>query len=82
CPCCSSKFHQKYSQEAFGLVSYFDHFCIVQLGVIDVDVLLEAAANVGFPMVVSIYLLTRIEGKMENLTISINKLTGALEKTT
>jgi hypothetical protein len=50
--------------------------------VIDVDVLLEAAANVGFPMVVSIYLLTRIEGKMENLTISINKLTGALEKTT
>ena len=46
------------------------------------DVLLEAAANVGFPMVVSIYLLTIIEGKMENLTVSINKLTGALEKNT
>ncbi|MBR0577041.1 YvrJ family protein [Proteiniclasticum sp. BAD-10] len=42
--------------------------------------LFEAAANVGFPMVVSIYLLTRIEGKMENLTVSINKLSSALEK--
>ena len=45
------------------------------------EVFLEACANVGFPMVVSIYLLTRIEGKMENLTLSINKLSGALEKT-
>jgi hypothetical protein len=42
--------------------------------------LFEAAANIGFPMVVSIYLLTRIEGKMENLTVSINKLSSALEK--
>ena len=44
------------------------------------EVLIEAAANIGFPMVISIYLLTRIEGKMENLTLSINKLSSALEK--
>lgn len=42
--------------------------------------LFEAAANVGFPMVVSIYLLTRIEGKMENLTVSINKLSSTWKK--
>mgnify|MGYP000003505731 FL=1 len=31
-------------------------------------------ANVGFPVAVSIYLLIRIETKLENLTISINEL--------
>ena len=31
-------------------------------------------ANVGFPVLVSIYLLIRIETKLENLTISINEL--------
>lgn len=40
---------------------------------------LDAAANVGFPIVISVYLLTRIEGKMEQLTISINKLSSILE---
>ena len=45
------------------------------------ELLIEAAENIGFPMVISIYLLTRIEGKMENLTISINKLSSTLEKT-
>lgn len=44
------------------------------------DVLIDACANIGFPMVIAIYLLTRIEGKMENLTVSINKLSMALDK--
>lgn len=34
----------------------------------------NGVANVGFPIAVSIYLLMRIEGKMENLTTSINEL--------
>ena len=31
-------------------------------------------ANYGFPMVISIYLLVRIEGKLEQLAGSINDL--------
>ncbi|AAK76911.1 hypothetical protein BJV85_003830 [Clostridium acetobutylicum] len=34
--------------------------------------------NVGFPIAVSIYLLVRIEGKMEALTSSINNLTNTI----
>ncbi len=37
-------------------------------------------ANLGFPIAVSIYLLVRIEGKLEKLTISINELTKVIEK--
>lgn len=44
------------------------------------DVLIEAVSNIGFPMVIAIYLLTRIEGKMESLTTSINNLSYILEK--
>lgn len=36
--------------------------------------------NVGFPIAVSLYLLVRIEGKLENLTNSINELTGVMTK--
>lgn len=36
-------------------------------------------ANLGFPIAVSIYLLVRIENKLENLTISINELTKVIE---
>lgn len=36
--------------------------------------MLGYAANYGFPMVVSVYLLVRIEGKLEQLTTSINDL--------
>ncbi|MCX7781207.1 MAG: YvrJ family protein [Negativicutes bacterium] len=35
---------------------------------------LAQAANYGFPMVVSIYLLVRIETKLEQLAGSINEL--------
>lgn len=31
-------------------------------------------ANFGFPIVLSIYLLVRLEGKLEKLTDSINEL--------
>ena len=31
-------------------------------------------ANLGFPIAVSVYLLVRIEGKLENLSLSIHEL--------
>ncbi|MDY4948201.1 MAG: YvrJ family protein [Clostridium cadaveris] len=40
--------------------------------------LIGSIANLGFPIVVSIYLLTRIEGKLEALTASINALTQVM----
>ncbi|AEE97724.1 YvrJ family protein [Mahella australiensis] len=39
---------------------------------------LSSIANLGFPIVVSIYLLVRIEAKLENLTGSINELAQVL----
>lgn len=38
-------------------------------------------ANLGFPIVISIYLLVRIEGKLNQLTESINELSNTIEKT-
>ena len=38
------------------------------------DQLLVYAGNYGFPMVISVYLLVRIEGKLESLASSINDL--------
>lgn len=35
-------------------------------------------ANLGFPIVISIYLLVRIEGKLNSLTESINELSKAI----
>ncbi|HHU63357.1 MAG TPA: YvrJ family protein [Clostridiales bacterium] len=37
-------------------------------------------ANLGFPIVVSIYLLVRVEGKLEGLTRSIDQLSGSILK--
>lgn len=42
--------------------------------------MLTLIGNVGFPITVSIYLLVRIEGKMEALTNSINNLTNTKNK--
>ncbi len=36
--------------------------------------LTESIANFGFPIAVSIFLLVRIEGKLEKLTNSIHRL--------
>jgi len=40
---------------------------------------LEAIANVGFPIVVAVYLLLRIENKMDKLTEAVGQLTLALD---
>lgn len=37
-------------------------------------------ANLGFPIVISIYLLVRIEGKLNQLSESINELSKTIEK--
>jgi hypothetical protein len=40
--------------------------------------LLNFTANYGFPMVISIYLLVRIEGKLEQLSESIHQLSKVI----
>lgn len=35
--------------------------------------------NLGFPIVVSMYLLMRVETKIEALTLSIHELTGVIK---
>ncbi|AJQ26060.1 MULTISPECIES: YvrJ family protein [Pelosinus] len=42
------------------------------------DQLLTYTANFGFPIVISLYLLVRIEGKLEELTASINELSKTI----
>lgn len=37
-------------------------------------------ANLGFPIVVSIYLLVRIEGKLDSLTECINNLSKVIQQ--
>jgi len=44
------------------------------------DQILLNAANYGFPMVVTAFLLVRIEGKITTLDMSIQALTRAIEK--
>ncbi|HHZ13378.1 MAG: YvrJ family protein [Clostridiales bacterium] len=39
---------------------------------------LGLVANLGFPIVVSVYLLVRIENRMESLTESIHQLAEAV----
>lgn len=42
------------------------------------DDIIKLIANLGFPIAVSVYLLVRIEGKLEKLTESINDLSKAI----
>jgi hypothetical protein len=42
--------------------------------------LLNMIGNVGFPIAVSVYLLVRLEGKLEVLTQSINNLSNVINK--
>ena len=42
------------------------------------DEIISAVANVGFPTVVSIYLLVRFEARITDLTNSINHLEQAI----
>ena len=39
-------------------------------------------ANLGFPIAISLYLLVRIEGKLQGLTDSINDLSHNITKMT
>lgn len=45
----------------------------------DIDKLLSAAADYGFPMLVSSYLLVRMEKRIEALSANIDKLTQVLQ---
>lgn len=40
--------------------------------------LVGTIANLGFPIAISIFLLVRVESKLEELTRSIEKLTNAI----
>lgn len=40
--------------------------------------IISQIANFGFPIVLSVYLLVRVEGKLEKLTESINELSKAI----
>jgi hypothetical protein len=42
--------------------------------------LLTMIGNVGFPIAVSVYLLVRIEGKLEVLSTSINNLSNVINR--
>lgn len=44
----------------------------------DTEALLTAATNYGFPMVLSWYLLVRMEGRLDKLTESINDLARSI----
>ena len=42
--------------------------------------LMQLVANLGFPAIVTMYLLVRIEGKLENLSIGINSLNSDISE--
>lgn len=44
------------------------------------DELLKGVANYGFPIIVSVYLLVRMESKMDTLQAAIVELTHAVER--
>lgn len=45
------------------------------------DSVIQIISDVGFPVAVTIYLLVRIEGKLERLTESIHDLARAITRT-
>lgn len=47
-------------------------------GIVKMETLLNAMANFGFPMVVTVYLLIKIEGRLDQLTASIYKLSETI----
>ena len=42
--------------------------------------LMQLVANLGFPAIVTMYLLIRIEGKLEGLSTSINSLSSNINE--
>ncbi|MCQ2380979.1 MAG: YvrJ family protein [Acidaminococcaceae bacterium] len=45
----------------------------------ELNEILQNASNYGFPMLISCYLLVRMESRMNELTQALNKLCVALE---
>jgi hypothetical protein len=45
-----------------------------------VEDIYSSVANLGFPIVISVYLLVRIEGKLDELTKSITELANVIAK--
>jgi len=45
-----------------------------------VDEMVFLIANLGFPIAISIYLLVRIEGKLEDLTKSLKELSQVIAR--
>lgn len=43
--------------------------------------LISLVGNVSFPILISVYVLTRLEEKMNKLTESINRLNAIIDKT-
>ncbi|CEN23286.1 YvrJ protein family [[Clostridium] sordellii] len=41
---------------------------------------MQLVSNLGFPAIVTMYLLIRIEGKLENLSTSINSLSSNINE--
>lgn len=41
---------------------------------------MQSVANLGFPAIVILYLLVRIEGKLENFSIGVNSLNSNISK--
>lgn len=41
---------------------------------------ISVISNVGFPIFLTVYLLTRIEGKLDTLSVSINDLSKTISK--
>lgn len=46
----------------------------------DIDQIANFVTNFGFPIVLSVYLLVRMETKMDKLTIAIQELSKMIEK--
>ena len=46
--------------------------------IMEMDQMLTAAANYGFPMLVSCYLLVRMENKIDQLSANIDALTRVI----
>ena len=47
---------------------------------LNMEEILKYTANFGFPMVISILLILRIETKLESLGVSINELSRVIER--
>lgn len=52
---------------------------VVKKEVTPMQELFAPIANLGFPIVLSIYLLVRLENRMENLSASLHELAKSIE---